>query len=244
VLPAEGLQQGGGEVGEPALAVLRGPRVEPGGAAVEVDLPPLERPDLVDAPAGLVGEERERPDLGRQVAQDGLELVGLEETRAGRGLLEHGDVGRPVEPPLPTSRSLLSRLGRRVAVSRKTWEGAVREPEVEALMKAELLRRGYAVSRRATRTGPDIVGVRDGKSLAVRGERRSPGPREPGTINVDVMTLLGLIILRKGQGVADEYAIAIRPVHHRLVRQALPALRELKVRVFLARDDRIIEEVS
>jgi hypothetical protein len=57
------------------------------------------------------------------------------------------------------------------------------------------------------------------------------------------MTLLGQIVLRRGESVADDYAIAIRPVHQRLVVRALPALKMLGVRVFLVGDGSI-EELS
>jgi hypothetical protein len=50
------------------------------------------------------------------------------------------------------------------------------------------------------------------------------------------MTLLGQILHRKGQGLADEYAIAIRPVHLRLVKEAAPALKQMSVKVFLVSD--------
>ena len=55
------------------------------------------------------------------------------------------------------------------------------------------------------------------------------------------MTLLGQLLLRKGQGQADDYAIAIRPVHQRLINQALPALKDLSVKVFLVGDANISE---
>lgn len=74
--------------------------------------------------------------------------------------------------------------------------------------------------------------------MEVKGDR--PGHESsPGTINVDVMTLLGQILHRKGQRLADDYAIAIRPVHVRLVTQAIPALRELSVKVLLVNDNGI-----
>jgi len=56
-----------------------------------------------------------------------------------------------------------------------------------------------------------------------------------------VMTLLGQLLLRKGMGVADEYAIAIRPVHTRLITKAIPALRELRVKGFLVGDESLDE---
>ncbi len=66
---------------------------------------------------------------------------------------------------------------------------------------------------------------------------KPPGHQSsPGTKNVDVMTLLGQILHRKGQGLADEYAIAIRPVHLRLVKEAAPALKQMSVKVFLVSD--------
>ena len=71
--------------------------------------------------------------------------------------------------------------------------------------------------------------------VEVKGDR--PGHESsPGTKNVDVMTLLGQILHRKGQGLADDYAIAIRPVHLRLVKEALPALKQMSVKVFLVED--------
>jgi len=72
-------------------------------------------------------------------------------------------------------------------------------------------------------------------------EADQPVGRMAPIILVDVMTLLGQLLLRKGQGQADDYAIAIRPVHKRLVSQALPALKELSVKVFLVGDADIIE---
>ena len=79
-------------------------------------------------------------------------------------------------------------------------------------------------------------------AIEVKGDR--PGHESsPGTINVDVMTLLGQLLLRKGMGIADEYAIAIRPVHERLIGKAMPALRQLEVRVLLVREENIDEIV-
>ena len=104
----------------------------------------------------------------------------------------------------------------------------MREHEVEAKIRSYLLECGYESRSRATQSGPDIVATKEGKKLLVEVKGDRPGHRSsPGTINVDVMTLLGQIIFRAGEEQADEYAIAIRPVHERLIRRALPALRKL-----------------
>ena len=78
--------------------------------------------------------------------------------------------------------------------------------------------------------------------LVVEVKADRPGHQSsPGTINVDVMTLLGQIVLRIGQGMGDDYGIAIRPVHQRLIEQAVPALKQLCVRVLLVGDTNISE---
>lgn len=118
----------------------------------------------------------------------------------------------------------------------------MREPEVEAFVRKELLREGYSVVDRASRIGPDTIGQKNGRFLAVEVKGDRPGhDSSPGTINVDVMTLLGQVVLRKGQATADEYAIAIRPV--RLVGLAMPTLKELKIRVLLVRYGGTIEDL-
>jgi len=120
----------------------------------------------------------------------------------------------------------------------------VREPEVESAVRAHLEHAGYALQIRTTATGPDIHGRRDGRTLVVEVKGDRPGHQSsPGTINVDVMTLLGQIVLRKGSGAANDYAVAIRPVHRRLISQAMPALRELDIRVLLVTDDGTVEEM-
>ena len=118
----------------------------------------------------------------------------------------------------------------------------MREPEAEARVRQYLAENGYRVLPRHGRIGPDIVAEKHGRKLLTEVKADRPGHlSSPGTINVDVMTLLGQLLLRKGQGQADDYAIAIRPVHKRLVSQALPALKELSVKVFLVGDADIIE---
>lgn len=118
----------------------------------------------------------------------------------------------------------------------------MREPEVEARVRQYLTETGYQVSPRQQRTGPDIIAEKSGRKLIVEVKADRPGHRSsPGTINTDVMTLLGQIIFRKGQGMVDDYAIAIRPVHRRLIQQALPALNQLRVKVFLVGDSNVSE---
>lgn len=118
----------------------------------------------------------------------------------------------------------------------------MREPEVEERVRQYLTENGYQVLPRFKRFGADVIANKDGRRLLVEVKADRPGHRSsPGTINVDVMTLLGQVVFRKGQGLDDDYAIAIRPVHQRLVIQALPALRQLSVRVFLVGDSNISE---
>lgn len=113
----------------------------------------------------------------------------------------------------------------------------MREPEVEERVRNYLENGGYKTSPRSEKTGPDIIATKNGRKLLVEVKGDRPGHESsPGTINVDVMTLLGQILHRKGQGLADEYAIAIRPVHLRLVRQAAPALKEMSIKVLLVND--------
>ena len=118
----------------------------------------------------------------------------------------------------------------------------MREPEVETRVRQYLTESGYQVTPRQERTGPDIIAEKDGRKLVVEVKADRPGHQSsPGTINVDVMTLLGQIVFRKGQGIADDYGIAIRPVHRRLIVQALPALNQLCVRVLLVGETNVSE---
>src|SRR2546428_9521633 len=118
----------------------------------------------------------------------------------------------------------------------------MREPEVEARVRRYLAEEGYTAVDRTERTGADIVAEKQGQKLAVEVKGDRPGHRSsPGTVNVDVMTLLGQVVIRKAQGLAEEYAIAIRPVHRHLVDRALPVLRELRVAVLLVEDNQIRE---
>lgn len=113
----------------------------------------------------------------------------------------------------------------------------LREPQVEERVRNYLTKSGYELLPRYKTTGPDILAKKGGRTLLVEVKGDRPGHKSsPGTINVDVMTLLGQILLRKGQGLADEYAIAIRPVHKKLIHQAFPALIELSVKIFLIED--------
>jgi Holliday junction resolvase-like predicted endonuclease len=113
----------------------------------------------------------------------------------------------------------------------------MREPEVEERVRHYLENSGYMTSPRSEKTGPDIIATKNGRKLLVEVKGDRPGHQSsPGTKNVDVMTLLGQIIHRKGQRLADDYAIAIRPVHLRLVKEAAPALKEMAIKVFLVND--------
>ena len=118
----------------------------------------------------------------------------------------------------------------------------MREPEVEARVRHYLSERDYLVTSRRDRTGPDIIANKDGKKLLVEVKGDRPGHESsPATINVDTLTLLGQIVLRKGENLADDYAIAIRPVHKRLIEKARPALRELSVGILLVTDNDVRE---
>ena len=118
----------------------------------------------------------------------------------------------------------------------------MREPEVEARVRQYLTENGYQITPRRQRTGPDIIAKKGGRKLVVEVKADRPGYQSsPGTINVDVMTLLGQIVFRKGQGLVDDYAIAIRPVHRRLIEEALPVLNQLCVRVLLVGDSDVSE---
>jgi len=113
----------------------------------------------------------------------------------------------------------------------------MREPEVEVQVRRYLANEGYVVLPYADRVGPDIIATKDGKKLLVEVKGDRPGHRSsPATVNVDVLTLLGQIVLRKGQLLADEYAIAIRPTHRRLIDKAAPVLLDLSVKVLLVSD--------
>lgn len=114
---------------------------------------------------------------------------------------------------------------------------AMREPEVEQRLRNYLVENGYDVLVRYERTGPDIIAKKEQRTLLLEVKGDRPGHKSsPGTIHVDVMTLLGQIVMRRGKGEAEEYGIGIRPVHQRLVEQALPTLKELAIKVFLVEE--------
>lgn len=70
--------------------------------------------------------------------------------------------------------------------------GKMREPEVETRVRRYLTENGYQVTPRQQRTGPDIIAKKDGRKLVVEIKANRPGHQSsPGTINVDVMALLG-----------------------------------------------------
>jgi hypothetical protein len=118
----------------------------------------------------------------------------------------------------------------------------MREPEVEAKLRIYLKNSGYDVFIRSVRTGADITATKNGRTLLVEVKGDIPGhDGSPGTINVDVMPLLDQILMRKGQQRADDYAIAIRPIHEKLVRQALPCLIFMGIKVLIIDDSQISE---
>lgn len=124
--------------------------------------------------------------------------------------------------------------------ARKKAIEATRETLVEERVRRHLTDRGYSVERRLKRTGPDVIAHKDGKSLLVEVKADRPGHVDnSATVNVDVLTLLGQVVMAKGQQLADEYAVAVRPIHMRLLTRAMPVLRELGIKVLLVEDDDI-----
>jgi hypothetical protein len=136
--------------------------------------------------------------------------------------------------------ALMQRQATREARRRAVRGQLMREAEVEKRVRRHLADQGYLARTRSKPTGPDIVAERDGRTLLVEAKGDRPGhDSNSGTINVDVMTLLGQIVMAKAVGDADDYAIAVRPVHTRLIEKAMPVLRELRVSVMLVNDDSI-----
>ena len=121
----------------------------------------------------------------------------------------------------------------------------IREPDVETRVRAYLASQGYVLTLRAASRGGDIIAERAGRTLLVEVKADRPGHvSSRGTIYVDTCTLLGQIVLRIGQQSADDYAIAIRPVHARLVTSSLSVLARLAVNVLLVEDDGTVRELS
>jgi predicted RecB family endonuclease len=90
---------------------------------------------------------------------------------------------------------------------------SIREPDAEARVRDYLVGQGYVLTARNGQRGCDIVAERAGRRLRVEVKADRPGHvTSSGTIYVDTCTLLGQIVLRMGQRLADDYAIAIRPV--------------------------------
>lgn len=124
--------------------------------------------------------------------------------------------------------------------ARKKALEASREALVEERIRCYLADLGYSVQRRQIRTGPDVIAWKDGRSLLIEVKADRPAHVDsPATVNVDVLTLLGQVVMAKGQQLADEYAIAVRPVHMRLLTKAMPILRELGIEILLVEDDNI-----
>src|SRR6266550_2981313 len=120
----------------------------------------------------------------------------------------------------------------------------MREPDAEARVREYLEGQGYMLTPRAAQRGGDIVAARAGRTLLVEVKADRPGHEtSPGTIYVDTCTLLGQIVLRMGQRLADDYAIAIRPVHTRLIGPALSVLAALSVKVLLVEDEGAVREL-
>jgi len=121
---------------------------------------------------------------------------------------------------------------------------SIREPDAETRVREYLAGQGYALTPRAGRRGGDILAERAGRTLLAEVKADRPGHiTSPATIYVDTCTLLGQIVLRMGQRLADDYAIAIRPVHTRLITPALSVLATLSVKVLLAEDDGAVREL-
>lgn len=126
--------------------------------------------------------------------------------------------------------------------ARKEALEATREARVEERIRRYLAAQKYSVTTRRGLTGPDIVATKEGRTLLVEVKGDRPGHVDhAGTIHVDVHTLLGQIVMAKAQRLADEYAVAVRPIHMRLLERALPVLRELGIKVLVVEDDDIHE---
>lgn len=118
----------------------------------------------------------------------------------------------------------------------------MREPEVEEHLREYLKENGYSVRISSGKRGPDILAEQDGRTLLVEVKGDRPGHQSsPGNIYTDTMTLLGQILFRKGQGQANEYAIGIRPVHLTLIKQTMPSLKALSIKIMLVNDSGIEE---
>lgn len=88
-------------------------RVEAHGAGFEVDVPPLQFQHLArDAPAGDVGELDSWANRQRQVSQDAVDLLTLEEARSHVPLFQHRNV-RHVHQLAVLSRQVEDSLQRR-----------------------------------------------------------------------------------------------------------------------------------
>ncbi len=74
--------------------------------------------------------------------------------------------------------------------------------------------------------------------MEVKGDRGGHAS-SPGTIYVDVMTVLGQIVMAKAEHLADDYAVAVRPAHMRLLEKALAILAAIGVTVLVVEDDSI-----
>ena len=119
---------------------------------------------------------------------------------------------------------------------------ATREEKVLERLVVYLTALGFSEVevKQGRQTGPDLRALKDGRCLAIEVKGDRPGHiTNQGTIYVDVSTLLGQILMRKGEGAADEFAVAVRPIHMRLLQKALPVLRELSIGVILIEDEAI-----
>ncbi len=124
--------------------------------------------------------------------------------------------------------------------ARKKAIEPTREALIEQRVRRHLEEHGYSVELRHKRTGPDVIAHKDGKALLVEVKGDRPGHVDnPGLVDVDVYTLLGQVVTAIGQGLADIYAVAVRPIHMRVLTRAMPVLRRLDVHVFLVDDDSI-----
>ena len=121
---------------------------------------------------------------------------------------------------------------------------SIREPDAESRVREYLAGQGYTLTPRVALRGGDIVAEREGRRLLVEVKADRPGHiTSPATIYVDACTLFGQIVLRMGQNLADVYAIAIRPVHTRLISPTVSVLARLSVKVLLVENDGSVREL-
>ena len=214
------------------------------------------RPNRLEAAPGAAGRRSDRPlaALARGLTPPPILVV---ISRGGRRARRRGGnprfprgeegSGTTLEPrrtqKVPTDSAEEAKKQAAREARKKAIE-PTRETFVEERVRRCLEERGYSVESRHKRTGPDMVAHKDGRSLLVEVKGDRPGHIDnSGLVDVDVHTLLGQVVTAMGQGLADEYAVAVRPIHMRVLTKAMPVLARLGIQVLLVENESI-ETVS